>query len=124
MRKPVAVSLVIALSLSALLSVAQAQAPAASDPIPVTVDNFIRAESDLYFVGTAKDYGFGEVGHNREPTAIDNQTIIRLNRDTLYSGGCVRSRCRARDPHAARCRRTLHVAASHHRGPLRSGRFL
>jgi len=83
----VAVSLVIALSLSALLSVAQAQAPAASDPIPVTVGNFIRAESDLYFVGTAKDYGFGEVGHNREPTAIDNQTIIRLNRDTLYSGG-------------------------------------
>ncbi len=53
---------------------------------PVTVDNFVRAESDLYLGGVIKDYGFGKIGHNREPAAIDNQTVIRLNRDTLYSG--------------------------------------
>jgi hypothetical protein len=28
-----------------------------------------------------------EVGHRREPAFIDNQTVIRLNRDTLYSFG-------------------------------------
>ena len=29
--------------------------------------------------------GFGKFDHRREPAAIDNQTVIRLNRDTLYS---------------------------------------
>jgi len=53
--------------------------------IPVTVDNFIRAESDLYFGNIAKDGGFGKFNHRREPASIDNQTVIRLNRDTLYS---------------------------------------
>jgi hypothetical protein len=27
----------------------------------------------------------GKFGHNREPTPIDKQTVIRMNRDTLYS---------------------------------------
>jgi len=52
---------------------------------PVTVDNFVRAESDLYFSNIVKDGGFGKFSHRREPAAIDNQTVIRLNRDTLYS---------------------------------------
>lgn len=52
---------------------------------PVTVDNFIRAESDLYFRNVAKEGGLGKFAHRREPAAIDNQTVIRLNRDTLYS---------------------------------------
>jgi hypothetical protein len=56
-----------------------------SDALPVTVDNFIRAESDLYFGNIIKDGGFGKFTHRREPAAIDNQTVIRLNRDTLYS---------------------------------------
>jgi len=54
-------------------------------PIPVTVDNFIRAESDLYFSALVQDNGLGKVGHRREPADIDHQTVIRLNRDTLYS---------------------------------------
>ena len=45
----------------------------------------MRAESDLYFSNIVKDGGFGKFLHRREPAAIDNQTIIRLNRDTLYS---------------------------------------
>lgn len=56
----------------------------AADVVPVTVDNFIRAESDIYLSGLAKD-GFGKFLHRREPASIDHQTVIRLNRDTLYS---------------------------------------
>ncbi|RVK11145.1 DUF1254 domain-containing protein [Sinorhizobium medicae] len=53
---------------------------------PVTIDNFVRAESDLYFSNVVKDGGFGKFFHRREPATIENQTVIRLNRDTLYSG--------------------------------------
>ena len=58
-------------------------------PIAVTPDNFVRAESDLYFSNIVKDGGFGKFLHRREPAAIDNQTIIRLNRDTLYSAAII-----------------------------------
>jgi hypothetical protein len=53
--------------------------------VPVTVDNFIRAESDLYFSRIVEDGGFGQLHHLREPAAIDHQVVVRLNRDTLYS---------------------------------------
>jgi len=53
--------------------------------IPVTAHNFIRAESDLYFGNLVKDGGFGKFHHIRELTPIDKQTVIRMNRDTLYS---------------------------------------
>lgn len=63
-----------------------AQTLFAQDAIPVTVDNFIRAESDLYFSGLIKDSGgIGKLLHRREPANIEKQTVIRLNRDTLYS---------------------------------------
>ena len=51
----------------------------------VTVENFSRAETDMYFRNIHKDGGFGKFNHNRTPTPIDKQTIIRMNRDTLYS---------------------------------------
>lgn len=54
--------------------------------ITVTPDNFRRAETDMYFAHTAVGQGgFGKFAHYREPMAIDNQTVIRANRDTLYS---------------------------------------
>ncbi|HEY4232797.1 MAG TPA: DUF1254 domain-containing protein [Lacipirellulaceae bacterium] len=57
-----------------------------SKSVFVTVESFPRAESDLYFSNVAvKDGGFGKFHHNREPTPIDKQTVIRMNRDTLYS---------------------------------------
>jgi len=57
----------------------------AQSPVPVTVDNFARAESDLYMGNAVKDGGFGKFHHNRTPTEIDRQFVIRMNRDTLYS---------------------------------------
>lgn len=56
-------------------------------PVRVTVDNFTRAESDLYFARFAKDGAFGKFQHERDLAPIDDQTVIRLNRDTLYSFG-------------------------------------
>jgi hypothetical protein len=46
-----------------------------SQSIPVTADNFIRAESDLYFGNVVKDDGFGKFVHKREPSPIDQQTV-------------------------------------------------
>lgn len=80
-----------ALSLAAsTMAIAQeASAPSAPQgaPVPVTIDNFVRAESDLYFTNLAKQGGVGKLLHRREPASIDNQSVIRLNRDTLYSSG-------------------------------------
>jgi hypothetical protein len=56
-----------------------------ANSVAVTVDNFIRAESDLYIGNVAKEAGIGKLFHRREPASIDDQTVIRLNRDTLYS---------------------------------------
>ncbi len=53
--------------------------------IPVTPDNFIRAETDLYFGASVKKGGFGKFDHNRAALPIDKQSVIRSNRDTLYS---------------------------------------
>lgn len=52
---------------------------------PVTPENFTRAESDLYFANVVMNGGFGKFDHTREPAPLDRQTVIRLNRDTLYS---------------------------------------
>nr|WP_029137484.1 DUF1214 domain-containing protein [Nakamurella lactea] len=52
----------------------------------VNVDNFARAETDRMFHELQQNAGgVGRFLHNREPAAIDKQTVIRLNRDTLYS---------------------------------------
>jgi len=54
--------------------------------LPVNVDDFARAETDRMFRDLqAQAGGVNRFVHNREPAAIDNQTVIRLNRDTLYS---------------------------------------
>lgn len=68
----------------ALVSGAFAQAP--SGNVPVKVGNFARAETDRYLAANAKDIGaLGKFKHSREPVPIDKQTVIRMNRDTLYS---------------------------------------
>jgi hypothetical protein len=60
------------------------QAPTGS-AVQVTPDNFNRAETDMYFGASVKERGLGKFHHNREVTPIDEQTVIRMNRDTLYS---------------------------------------
>jgi hypothetical protein len=60
---------------------------ASGEPVPVTPYNFARAESDLYMGNMVKDGALGKFLHRREPASIDKQTVIRLNRDTLYSSG-------------------------------------
>jgi len=73
--------------LCASAGAALAQAPR---PVPVTVDNFIRAESDLYLGHAFKDAGgVGSLFHHRTVMPIDKQTVIRANRDTLYSPAVV-----------------------------------
>jgi hypothetical protein len=72
---------VLTASFLLLTSTAQAQSP-----LPVTVDNFSRAESDLYLGNGVKDAGgTGRLSHHREPIQVDKQAVIRSNRDTLYS---------------------------------------
>ena len=57
-------------------------------PVPVTPDNFTRAESDMYFASSAKDSGgTGKLLHRREVVSVDRQPVVRANRDTLYSSG-------------------------------------
>jgi len=59
-----------------------------SQTASVTVENFRRAESDMYFSNVVnQDRAFGRFAHHRDPMPIDNQLVIRSNRDTLYSSG-------------------------------------
>ncbi|WP_205791393.1 DUF1254 domain-containing protein [Microbacterium sulfonylureivorans] len=54
--------------------------------IHVNADNFARAETDRMFADIQREAGgVNTFRHNREPASIDAQTVIRLNRDTLYS---------------------------------------
>ncbi len=54
--------------------------------IKVNVDNFARAETDRMLADLQRDTGgINRFRHNREPARVDQQTVIRLNRDTLYS---------------------------------------
>jgi hypothetical protein len=39
----------------------------------------------MYFSRVVKNGGFGKFDHTRDPAPLDKQTVIRLNRDTLYS---------------------------------------
>ena len=95
--------------------------------VPVTLDNFVRAETDLYFGRTVKDGAFGKLRHRRAMASIDKQDVVRMNRDTLYSSGVF-------DLEAAPLTITLPDAGKrfmsmqvdiggplHHRGRLRAG---
>ncbi|MEI7760979.1 MAG: DUF1254 domain-containing protein [Thermoleophilia bacterium] len=54
--------------------------------VTVSVENFVRAETDRMFAGLqAQAGGVNQWGHFRAPTPLNQQTVIRMNRDTLYS---------------------------------------
>jgi len=54
----------------------------------VTVETFVRAETDHMMRSQMDMYGidFGKLIHLRDPITPDNQAVIRMNQDTLYSG--------------------------------------
>lgn len=58
------------------------------EPVSVNISNFVRAESDHMIRANIEAFGVsvGEFAHLREPTTPDNQPVIRMNQDTLYSG--------------------------------------
>ena len=54
--------------------------------IVVNVDNFARAETDMQIQRMLEaTKGVNKWAHNRLPTPLDKQNVIRMNRDTLYS---------------------------------------
>jgi hypothetical protein len=56
------------------------------EPVKVTPETYIRAESDRSFRNVAGlAGGVNRFFHIRAPTPLDKQTIIRMNLDTLYS---------------------------------------
>ena len=57
--------------------------------VAVNVDNFPRAETDRMFAAVQAQAGVNQWLHYRAPTPIDRQTVIRMNRDTLYSAAVV-----------------------------------
>lgn len=63
-------------------------APTLAFSEPVTIETYVRAESDTMFRANmaAAKVSVGQLAHLRKPTMPDNQPVIRMNQDTLYSG--------------------------------------
>jgi hypothetical protein len=62
----------------------------AGEKVRVTVDNFVRAETAFQFDRMIEmTGGVNKWNHNRGPTPLDKQNVIRMNRDTLYSSAVV-----------------------------------
>jgi hypothetical protein len=55
----------------------------------VTVENFVRAETDRMFAALAMQGPVNSFVHHRDPGSIEDQPVIRQNRDTLYSSAIV-----------------------------------
>src|SRR5258707_11008207 len=72
------------MSLAMASSVASAQTTA-SPTEPVTVENYNRAQTDVYFAGVVRNGGFAKFRHGRELAPPAPQGIPRPKRDTLYS---------------------------------------
>ncbi len=75
----------LALAISMAIALATGTTDLLADE-PVTVDNFVRAESDnMIRANMSMGAEIGKFGHLREPTTPENQPVIRMNQDTLYS---------------------------------------
>jgi hypothetical protein len=71
----------------AALALMWAVSAQAQNAVPVTVDNYNRAESDASFGSLVKRGAFGKLAHSRNLKPLDEQGVVRPNRDTLYSEG-------------------------------------
>ena len=63
----------------------QAKSTTSTESIPVTADNFIRAETDRTLGSFVKQGALGKFQHFRGLAGIEDQHVQRQNRDTLYS---------------------------------------
>ena len=75
----------LCLLLSLASSLASAQTGEKPALVPVTVENFTRAETDVYFRKFVDVNGLGRFRHGRQPASVDSQDVIRMNLDTFYS---------------------------------------
>src|SRR5882672_11967194 len=82
--KKTRMGILAAMSLVMASSVVSAQTPT-SQPELVTIENYNRAQTDVYFAGVVRNGGFGKFRHGRELAPPAQQGIPRPNRDTLYS---------------------------------------
>ena len=58
--------------------------------VPVTPETYIRAETDRSSDNVATMAGgVNKLYHFRAPTPLDKQTVVRMNKDTLYSTGVI-----------------------------------
>jgi hypothetical protein len=55
----------------------------------VSVDTFVRAETNRMFAGLTGALGVNSWRHTLQPVPIDHQPVIRMNRDTLYSSAII-----------------------------------
>jgi len=76
MRRLAALAMLIALA---------ASGAAAQQAVPVIVHDFVRAETDRYISDFAQRAPLGRFSHEHEMVPVDRQSVIRMNRDTLYS---------------------------------------
>jgi hypothetical protein len=71
----------------ALIALSHVLPAVAAVPVPVTIENFPRAETDRYFSDYVAKGSFGRFVHSRTMADVDHQSVVRMNRDTIYSSG-------------------------------------
>ena len=72
-------------ALAGALAITSAHAQESSG-VKVTPETYIRAETDRTFHNTVKmTGGINRWSHFRKPTPLEQQTVVRMNLDTLYS---------------------------------------
>jgi len=84
MMKKIHAAIWMSLSLVATSPIASTQT-ASGPTVLVTIENYNRAQTDVYFALIARGGGFAKFMHARDLAPIDQRGIIRPNRDTLYS---------------------------------------
>jgi len=79
-----------ALGFAGLAAYATSESATEGEMIPVSLENYKIAESDLAFHNVTKFVGTNKFLHFPvEKFDLKNQTVVRMNRDTIYSGAIV-----------------------------------
>ena len=62
-------------------------------PVPVNVRIFAQGETDMVMGKAVRDGAFGQLRHRRKAGAINQQVVVRMNRDTLGARATSTSSC-------------------------------